>query len=450
MTYMAQVALIISAVTPVPADNGKRVVLAGLVSYLCDRLGPENVHYALVADPADPPPALPCVIHLLKRPRAAAQLTTLAWRCTFNRSYTAQEAMLGSRTLRNQIHGLIRRLQPTIEIYDTLRMGQHSPRRGTSLRVLYLDDLFSLRYARLLDVAADGDADIDPLGEFATNVPRRLRGLVRHPRVYVPLLGFERDRIRRREVEVTARFDASLLVNPDEVEILSHRGGTNVLTLTPLLPLPASPVRRPVSPAEFVFLGRLNIPHNDDAICSFLRTAMTPLEALLPGSRVRIIGKQPSAALRHLVAEHGDHVSLEGFVPDLNEVFARATALIAPLRFGSGVKIKVLEGLARAVPVLATGTAAEGITCQRDGRHGVLIEDDLTRWPGLLVDLADGSRNAALSIAALDFYDRNYDRDAVRVGYDRIFGLKAPRRRTISLPDRDELHRSAEPRRVLR
>ena len=65
---------------------------------------------------------------------------------------------------------------PDIEVYDTLRLGQHAPAspRGRR-RVLYLDDLFSVRYDRMLAVDERGDVDINPLGEFAANVPAPLR-----------------------------------------------------------------------------------------------------------------------------------------------------------------------------------------------------------------------------------------------------------------------------------
>lgn len=423
---MSETALIVSATAPVPVDNGKRVVLHGLLDYFVDRLGPDNVHYALLGEAGSQRPPFPGVAHRLDKPGSASQLVTLARRFTTDRSYTLQEAMLGSRALSEQIRALVAWLRPTVEVYDTLRLGQHAPAEPRApRRVLYLDDLFSVRYERMLAVAAQDDFAMDPLGQFVDFVPVRLRSIMRCPAVYRPILRLERDRIRRREAEVVRSFDASLLVNAEEVELLRERSGVpTVRSITPLLRPVVNPVRRPVSPPELVFLGRLNIPHNDDAVCAFVRTAMSELERRCPDVRLRIIGKGASDTLLALAAEHPRSVDLEGFVDDLDAVFSRATVMLAPLRFGSGVKIKVLEALARGVPVLATTTAAEGIPVAADGGDGCLIEDDLARWPALLADLADGGSAADLSAGALAFFARTYARAVVTAQYDAIFGLR--------------------------
>ena len=104
-------ALIISATAPVPVDNGKRAVLNGLLTYFVERLGPDNVHYAvLVADDEELPP-IPGVVHRLPRPGIGGQVAAMRHWVT-NRSYTLQEAMLGSATLHAEIGALLDRIQP--------------------------------------------------------------------------------------------------------------------------------------------------------------------------------------------------------------------------------------------------------------------------------------------------------------------------------------------------
>jgi glycosyltransferase involved in cell wall biosynthesis len=422
---MPETALIVSATSPVPVDSGKRLFLHGLLDYFVNRLGPANVHYALLGDAGDQRPTFPGIAHRLDRPSSTSQVRALARVVVGRRSYTAQEAMLGSRALRRQIHDLTAWLRPTVEVYDTLRLGQHAPERPRApRRVIYLDDLFSVRYDTMLNFTAGNVVDIDPLGEFAANVPTPLRALVRRPAVYRPVLRMERDRIRQREDEIVHAFDASLLVNDHEVQTLRERSGaTSVHKINDLLPAIDPPARAPVSPPELVFLGRLNLPHNNDAICSFLHTSMPELERRLPGVTLRIIGRGATDALRALVAQHPRSVRLEGFVEDLEPVFARATASLAPLRFGSGIKIKILDALARGLPVLATEVAIDGIPAVPDGGDGCIVADDLGQWPELLAKLADPERNAEVSAAASAFFARTYGREAVMAEYDQIFGL---------------------------
>jgi glycosyltransferase involved in cell wall biosynthesis len=426
---MAETALIVSATSPVPVDSGKRLFLHGLLDYFVDRLGPANVHYALLGDPGEERPSFPGIAHRLDRPSSVSQVRSLARMVAVDRSYTAQEAMLGSQALRKQIQALVAWLRPSIEVYDTLRLGQHAPETPRApRRVIYLDDLFSVRYDTMLNFAAGNDVDIDPLGEFAANVPTPLRALVRRPAVYRRVLRMERDRIRQREDKIVHDFDASFLVNDHEVETLRLRSGVSTIyKINGLLPAIDPPARAPVHPPELVFLGRLNLPHNDDAICSFLRTSMGKLEQRLPGVTLRIIGRGATEALRSLVARYPRSVRLEGYVKDLEPVFARATASLAPLRFGSGIKIKILDALARGLPVLATDIAIDGIPAVTDGGDGCIVENDLAQWPELLVKIAEPDRNAAVSAAASAFFARTYGREPVMAEYDRIFGLDVQR-----------------------
>lgn len=422
---MPDTVLIISATPPVPVDSGKRLFLNGLVHYFVERLGESRVHYAMVTGRDCPFPSFPGVVHRIDRPGAGAQLRALA-RCVTDRSYTAQEAMLGSRAVARQIEELMRRVRPTVEVYDTIRLGQHAPAQPRARRrVLYLDDLFSVRYDRMLRfAAANVDVTFDPLGEFAENVPTPLRALLRRRAIYEPVLRIERDRLHRREAEIVTGFDVSVLVNEQEVELLRTRAGSEWVELIhDLLPTVDPPVREPVDPPELVFLGRLNIPHNEDAICTFVGEVMPEVERQLPGARLRVVGKGATDRLRALAARHPDSVVLEGFVPDLEALFRRATVSLAPLRMGSGVKIKMLEALARGLPVLSTQVGVDGIALDRDGADGCLVEDDLGKWPALIRDLAEPARAREVSAAGRAFFERTYGREVVMAQYDRLFAL---------------------------
>jgi glycosyltransferase involved in cell wall biosynthesis len=415
--------VIISAVSPIPVDNGKRAVLSGLLEYFLDRLGPDHVHYALVCDPEMQLPNLDCHVHRLDRPTSREQMLHGGRKLMTSRQGTLQEALLGSDRLRDQISALLNRLQCDLEVYDTLRLGQHRP-ESTRRSVIYMDDLFSVRYERILAMPA-GEDEIDPLGEFVVNVPPALRSLARKRAVYRALLGFEARRIAAREIQVAHEFDTALLVSRAEVSVLRHRSGSkSVRELRPMLPDVSSQPRRPADPPQLVFLGRLNIPHNDDGIRAFIREAAPEIRNRWPESVVRVVGSAPTPALSELAAEHDGFVVLEGFVEDLDAVFAEATVLLAPLRFGSGIKIKIIDALARGVPVIGTSTALEGIPVRSMGLDGCIIEDDLSRWPDAVNRLIRRQDNMAASAAALEFHRSTHSREAILNQYDDLFGVR--------------------------
>lgn len=413
--------LIISAVSPMPRDSGRRVSLGGLLDYLVDRLGPEQVHYVLVSGGDVAPPKLPCRVHRLAAPSALVKLGTVGYAALLRRRLSLQEALLSSVSLRRDIARLSREVNAAVEVYDTIRMGQHraTPTAGTR-QLLLLDDLYSVRYERML--AMPRQVRIDPLGEFASNVPSLLRGVARRPSVYRALLQWERRLVARRERQQAAEFETALLVSAEEAGRLRRETGLgSIEVLTPHIRAPKATPRAPAAPPEFVFLGRLTVPHNDDAVQTFLREVLPGLVAAVPSARLRIIGRGASPQVRELAASAPEHVTVEGFVEDLDGVLRGATALVAPLRFGSGIKLKVLDALARGVPVVGTGVALEGIPVDRSGRDGVVVEDNLAGWPELLARLVNPSVNTVRSRSARSSYVRTYDPGVVYAQYDRIF-----------------------------
>jgi glycosyltransferase involved in cell wall biosynthesis len=121
------------------------------------------------------------------------------------------------------------------------------------------------------------------------------------------------------------------------------------------------------------------------------------------------------------LAQRADGVTLEGFVPDLSEILCRAAAMVNPLRFGSGVKLKVIEALGAGVPVISTTIGSKGIASGPD--HGVLVADDDAELADMLLGVTDRAHNDRLATAAREHFARCYSRDAVFARYDAAFGL---------------------------
>jgi glycosyltransferase involved in cell wall biosynthesis len=80
-------------------------------------------------------------------------------------------------------------------------------------------------------------------------------------------------------------------------------------------------------------------------------------------------------------------VDVPGHVPDLSPVWADARLSVAPLRYGAGVKGKVLSSLAEGVPVVSTTIGNEGIDLVH--RRHALIADDPGAIAAAIVELLD-------------------------------------------------------------
>ncbi|WP_407334903.1 glycosyltransferase family 4 protein [Dietzia kunjamensis] len=427
----------VSAVNPFPADAGKKVVLAGLLEYFLERHGPASIHYIHVGDTRDTgvaapesrgpaagarSPAWPTTVCAVPPPRSSDAVRQVLTRTSTGRS-SLQEALLRSPRTEEGIRREVERVRPDTIVYDTVRMSQYAEHSGAAQQICYLDDLFSERYATMLRTARlHPDIDIAPLGNFAGFVPGPLRPLAGHRLGWQSLLEAERRLIRRAEDRVARDLDRALLISEPEADLLRTRTGlgeNRIMSIPPLLRAPAGCPRRPSARPEYVFLGLLSLPHNDDGLRSFLASVWPLVLAGEPRARLRIIGRSPRPGLREAAAAHADSVTFEGFVPDLAEALATATAMVNHLRFGSGIKLKVIEALGHALPVVSTGIGAHGI--DNSNSSGLRTADTPADFAAHLMDLADPAVNAVHSAAAGAHFARAYSRDAVMGRYDHAF-----------------------------
>ena len=159
-------------------------------------------------------------------------------------------------------------------------------------------------------------------------------------------------------------------------------------------------------------------------------TMLPQLRQRLPAIEFTAVGHRPSAALRRAAEQPGAHIA--GSVPDVRPYLADATICVVPLRFGRGVKNKVLEAMAMGLPVVASRVAVDGLAV-RDREH-LLIADaavDIAAAIGALA--SDRERRLSLATNALRYVREWHRWDHVLRGLDEALTCstrRSGRRRT--------------------
>ena len=121
-----------------------------------------------------------------------------------------------------------------------------------------------------------------------------------------------------------------------------------------------------------LFPGRMDYAPNLNALRFIIREIVPALRN--DGSAIKLViaGAQiPKWCFR----SSNEIVSFYSDVPDMRRFFSAADAVIIPLRFGSGTRLKILEAFAARVPVISTDKGAEGINC-RDGSHMLIAQNN--------------------------------------------------------------------------
>ncbi|MCS6834560.1 MAG: glycosyltransferase [Anaerolineae bacterium] len=151
-----------------------------------------------------------------------------------------------------------------------------------------------------------------------------------------------------------------------------------------------------------VFTGKMDYRPNVDAMLWFHKTILPRL----PQAHLVIVGQKPTPRLQTL-AQRG-RVSLTGWVDSVTPYLRAAQVYVAPLRMGSGTRLKLLEAMACGCAIVATSTAASGLSEQ--ARAAMLLADDACSFAQAVQSLLDNpERRAALGQQARAAVAEAYD-----------------------------------------
>jgi glycosyltransferase involved in cell wall biosynthesis len=166
-----------------------------------------------------------------------------------------------------------------------------------------------------------------------------------------------------------------------------------------------SPSAKAREHGTILFYGTLSYYPNLDGLLFFLRQVMPIVRRSHPEARLKVVGADPPEAVRRYEARD---VTFTGFVEDLRPHVESASVVIAPLRIGGGTRLKVLEAMAMAAPVVSTSLGAEGIAVT-SGREVLLADTAETFAAEVIRVLRDDGLAAELGGAGRRLIERSYD-----------------------------------------
>src|SRR5205814_1990102 len=171
-----------------------------------------------------------------------------------------------------------------------------------------------------------------------------------------PVLRQKAEQMRRLELGAMFFVDCVIVHSAAEAELLAKLAPAVNVQVIPWTIEPRDIVTADCGHPAVAFIGGYRHEPNIDAAKWAAQTLMPSLRKELPGIELLLVGSHMPAEVSALAEK--DIVPL-GYVPSLDNVFDRVALTIAPLRYGAGLKGKVLESLAAGIPCVMTTVAAE-------------------------------------------------------------------------------------------
>ncbi len=214
-----------------------------------------------------------------------------------------------------------------------------------------------------------------------------------------PVYRLEMDRIKKYEAMLTEQFDHTMVVIEQDKEALLQ-GNPNGLTTKiaqriSTIPIAVDtielqPVQRQPESRNIMTLGSLHYPPNADGIRWFMNDVFPLIQKEVTDVTLTVIGKNPPSDFSQLADQSEGKIIITGYVPDLTPYMETATLMVVPVRAGSGMRVRLLEAFARAMPAVTTTIGLEGI----DAKHGreIIVADDPLSFARATVDLLCDTR----------------------------------------------------------
>jgi glycosyltransferase involved in cell wall biosynthesis len=196
-------------------------------------------------------------------------------------------------------------------------------------------------------------------------------------------------RTRRFEAQAPFRFDRTVVTSPADADAFVRLAGPDAGSRIAVVPNGVDTAYfRPATTAGregVIFTGKLSYHANAAAVLRLVRDIMPRVWARRPDTPVRIVGKDPTPAIRDLAKD--GRVAVTGYVEDLRPSFASAAVAACPLVYGVGIQNKVLEAMASGVPVVTTPGAAAALLAEPE--RDLLVADDDAAFADAIRGLLD-------------------------------------------------------------
>jgi len=264
-----------------------------------------------------------------------------------------------------------------------------------SVDVIHADQLTMTQFALTFAHRPDGKPALvfDAHNAVWTIVKRMNETL---PFYYKIPLFFEAKRIKQYEANIVAEFNSTLAVaEPDRkalIEAVTEFHPNVSINDMPISVIPIAvdtqkiqPVPRQTEHLNILTMGTLYYPPNADGIRWFIQDVFPLVQRALPNVKLTVVGKNPPKDFLRFSEESDGRIVVTGYVPELDPYFAASTIMVIPVRAGGGMRVRILEAFARAMPVVTTTVGLEGI--EADPGVDVMVADTPEDFSRSVIDL---------------------------------------------------------------
>lgn len=216
------------------------------------------------------------------------------------------------------------------------------------------------------------------------------------------------------EQEIFSKVDIIHVVGEYELNILKEKYNNKIIREIPLhfYEKPIINIEKDFSKRKnIIFVGGFSHSPNVDAVLWFYKEIFPKILETFPDLIWYIIGNSAPSKIKKLESKN---IKIEGFLNEerLQSLYQKCRIAIAPLRFGAGVKGKIVEAAYNQIPIITTSIGAEGMNNSTDA---FIIEDDAKKMSEIICKIYnDYNKLKQMSDSAKIFIEKYFSKQKAK------------------------------------
>lgn len=219
------------------------------------------------------------------------------------------------------------------------------------------------------------------------------------------------NRIRKQEIGTLNDFDALVPITEVDGDFFIQEGCTK-----PVFPTPTGleldklkPNSSKIEPNSLFHIGALDWMPNLEALSWFMKNSWPIIHENFPEVKFYIAGRNMPDEIKKYKS---DSVIIAGEVENAIEFMNSKQIMIVPLLSGSGMRIKIVEGMAMGKIIISTTIGAEGIGCKN--LNNIMIADTALEFAEIVGKVINDENFAAqISRKAMEYVRENFDNQVI-------------------------------------
>lgn len=362
-----------------PVNDGRKVVLYNYCKGLAEQHNCEVRLFSLIdeEDKGIKQPDFISKVYFGSLPNKLEKIKNLFIKSLMLNKWPLQVSLYYSTKAKKQLDSVLKEYKPDVVICDMARTAEYLKDLDDSKynKILDMDDLLSKRYRRQVESSMISENSI---GAYGNKLPNFMQRIAKNGNIMMNVIKKEAYLLSKYEISISKYYKTIVFVSPVEAKDFNKKIGEDKsidITIGVDYDYFSEEVVQNKKNNYIVFLGNMYVAHNKDSVNSFITEVFPNVLKEIPNCVFRIVGRCSQEYKNEM--KKNLNVEVTGEVDDIRKYVQDCTVAVAPLKYGSGIKTKILETMAMGIPIVTNEIGNEGLGLINNKEIIITEDDDL-------------------------------------------------------------------------